>query len=116
MQALDLYTDVTAYKAQSDKTARTATALHDILGLPTSTTNAALAPSTIEELLNSLRSGINLFDSIDTLDQVREILLQALWQSDFNSFIRNKLIEEARVVLGHVDLPGSGLGDCYCLT
>lgn len=110
---MDLWTDLTAFKALSNKVKMTAVALYDILGMSSTTSRGVLSNELKEDILGSLRQGMIVGDS---LDHPQQHLLRSLYTTSFSDFIRYKLIEEASVRLGQVGLDHTGLADAFCLT
>lgn len=133
--SFDLWTDLTAFKSLTQKVKTTAIALHDVLDLSLTSDRGrgALSAELREDVLRSLRQGRVVGDRLHLPQQH---LLQSLYASEFQNFIRHKLIEEASgksaagllgegarltlyrvaVRLGQVGLSGTGLGDAFRLT
>lgn len=75
--ALDLYTDVAAFQAQSEKARTTATALHDLL-LSSRGGGGCVSTEASEELMRSLRHGMEVGLSLTrTMDELLKVSLRA---------------------------------------
>lgn len=74
---------------------------------------------TFSHLFSSLRSLVAVDAS--PFDSAQGHLLRSLYDNEFQRFVRNRVVETARVRLGRFDLSAGdaekdGLGDCFCLT
>ncbi|SCV70872.1 BQ2448_3634 [Microbotryum intermedium] len=113
--SFDLWIDLTGFRALTTRVRSTAIALHDLFVVDMSFSRRPVLTSELrEDVEASLRQGMFLGDSLEAPQQH---LLHSLYSSEFQSFIKYKLVEECHVRLGQTEsLPGTGLGDAFCLT
>ncbi|KAL8276723.1 hypothetical protein RQP46_010902 [Phenoliferia psychrophenolica] len=116
VQSFDLWTDLRAFKGQTDRLMSISVALQDTLHLTPATETGPLSADVKDTVMSGLREEMHARES---LGRPQKALLSSLFAGEFQSFVKHKLIEHALVRLGQVGLTPEerlGLGSAFCLT